>query len=270
MGVLNTTPDSFSDGGDLLVDGCLSLDKVLPRCAQMLAEGAVIIDVGGESTRPGATPISVQQELDRVIPAVAAIAARFDTIISVDTSSAEVITAAAAVGAGLINDVRALERSGALKAAAATGLPVCLMHMQGRPQTMQLAPSYSDVVENVSAYLLDRVRCCKEAGFDGSQLLLDPGFGFGKSAEHNLSLLNRLPQLRALGYPLLVGLSRKSIIGRVLGREVEDRLVGSLSLAVLAVDRGATIIRAHDIQQTVDAVAMAAAVLAESAPEALN
>jgi len=270
MGVLNVTPDSFFDGGKLHAAGRLNIDKALARCAQMLAEGAAIIDVGGESTRPGAVPVAVQQELDRVIPVVEAISTRFDTIVSVDTSSAKVITAAAAAGAGLINDVRALERTGALKAAAATGLPVCLMHMQGQPQTMQQAPCYSDVLEQVSAYLLGRIDCCAAEGIDGSKVLLDPGFGFGKSAQHNLSLLNRLPQLAALGYPLLVGLSRKSIIGQVLARDVGERLAGSLSLAVLAVDRGAAIIRAHDIQQTVDAVTMAAAVGAESVPGVLS
>jgi len=267
MGVLNVTPDSFSDGGKLLSAGRPSLDKVLARTAQMLSEGAAIIDVGGESTRPGAAPVSVQQELDRVIPVVEAISARFDTIVSVDTSAAEVMAAAAAAGAGLINDVRALVREGALAAAVATGLPVCLMHMQGKPQTMQCEPRYSDVIGEVSAYLLGRLACCRAAGIDDSQIVLDPGFGFGKSAQHNLSLLNRLPSLVALGYPVLVGLSRKSVIGAVLARDVEGRLAGSLSLAVLAVDRGATIIRAHDIQQTVDAVAMTAAVLAESLPQ---
>ncbi|WP_369809123.1 dihydropteroate synthase [Oceanicoccus sp. KOV_DT_Chl] len=240
--------------------GELNIDMALFRCEQMLQEGAAIIDVGGESTRPGAEPVGVQQELDRVLPIVNAIHKRFDTIISIDTSSPELMLEAAKVGAGLLNDVRALSRPGAIEAAAATGLPVCLMHMQGQPQTMQQQPDYGNVVREVIDYLLARVASCEQAGIERSQLILDPGFGFGKSVEHNLVLLNRLPQLVAQGMPVLVGLSRKSLIGKVLGREVDQRLAGSLALALLAAQRGASIIRVHDVQQTVDAISLWAAV----------
>lgn len=264
MGVLNVTPDSFSDGGKLTESDVLSVDKAVQRTEEMLLQGAAIIDVGGESTRPGAKTVSLQQEMDRVIPVVEAINRRFDTIISVDSSSAGVITAAAFAGAGMINDVRALEREGALSAVSESGLPVCLMHMQGQPQTMQLDPLYKNIMLEVSAYLLKRIDACLAGGISKKNLLLDPGFGFGKSVTHNLTLLNRLPELQSLGYPLLVGLSRKSTIGKILNREVDDRLAGSLSMAVLAVDRGATIIRAHDIKETVDAVRIAEAVISES------
>lgn len=247
MAVLNTTPDSFSDGGDYYRGQQLDMDMVLRRCEHMLAEGADLIDVGGESTRPGAAPVSVQQELDRVVPVVEAIAQRFDTIISVDSSSAEVMRAAAAAGAGLLNDVRALSRPGALAAAADSGLPVCLMHMQGEPASMQQNPDYSQVVGDVSAYLQARVEACVAQGIATQRIVLDPGFGFGKTAEHNLSLLKNLQQLVKLGFPVLVGLSRKSLIGMVTGREVAQRLPGSLALAALALSRGATILRVHDV-----------------------
>lgn len=260
MGILNVTPDSFSDGGQLHQSGNLSLDKALARVEEMLSQGAAIIDVGGESTRPGAEPISLQQELDRVVPVVEAIAQRLDIIISVDTSSPQVITAAASAGAGLINDVRALERDGALEAAAKTALPVCLMHMQGQPSTMQVDPQYVDVVADVMSYLQSRVRACEAAGIPEKAILLDPGYGFGKSVAHNLALLGRLPELAGLGFPVLVGLSRKSLIGKVLGREVHERLAASLALAVLAAERGANIIRCHDVIETVDALAMLDAV----------
>ena len=256
MGVLNITPDSFSDGGLYLQADTLSLDKVLARVEQMLAEGAAIIDVGGESTRPGAEPVSGQREMDRVLPVVEAIADRFDTVISVDTSSPELMMAAATAGAGLINDVRALEREGAVTAAASTGLPVCLMHMQGQPADMQENPSYTDVVDEVAGYLSGRAGVCVKAGIPLSSILVDPGFGFGKTLEHNLRLLNRLPQLLDLGFPVLVGLSRKSLIGKVLGRDVDRRLAGSLSLAVIAAARGASIVRCHDVAETADALKM--------------
>lgn len=264
MGVLNVTPDSFSDGGQLHKEGQLNLDKVLLRTESMLAEGAAIIDVGGESTRPGALPVSTQQEMDRVLPVVEAIAGRFDTIISVDTSSPNLMLEAAAAGAGLLNDIRALQRPGAFKAAAATGLPVCLMHMQGEPGTMQQAPVYHDVVAEVTAYLLERAEQCVHAGIARRNLLLDPGFGFGKTVEHNLALLNRLPKLVEKGYPVLVGLSRKSLIGKVLGREVNERLAASLALATVAANHGAKIIRAHDVAETVDAVRICDMVMRES------
>ena len=238
MGVLNVTPDSFSDGGALYQQGHLNLDKVLARAEQMLAQGAAIIDIGGESTRPGAEPVSLQEECDRVLPVVEAISGRFDAIISVDTSTPELMTAAAAAGAGLLNDVRALERSGAVKAAAQMELPVCLMHMQGQPQTMQDQPSYYDVVSDVLAYLKERADICARAGIDRSRLLIDPGFGFGKTVDHNLLLLQQLPELVKLGYPVLVGLSRKSLIGKVLGRDVDQRLAGSWLWPCLRLSEG--------------------------------
>ncbi|MFA7554054.1 MAG: dihydropteroate synthase [Spongiibacteraceae bacterium] len=260
MGVLNVTPDSFSDGGSLLEAGSLSLDKALHRVEQMLEQGAAIIDIGGESTRPGAELVSLQEEFDRVMPVVEAIKQRFDTIISVDTSSPKLMLAAAAAGAGLINDIRALERPGAIAAALQAGLPVCLMHMKGQPISMQQAPEYQQVVGDVSDYLQGRVDACLQAGLSSAQIILDPGFGFGKTVAHNLSLLRELSSLAALNYPLLVGLSRKSLIGALLGRAVDQRLAGSLTLAVLAVERGASIVRAHDVAETVDAMRLCAAV----------
>ncbi|MBQ0753185.1 MAG: dihydropteroate synthase [Gammaproteobacteria bacterium] len=255
MGVLNVTPDSFSDGGRFL-----DTDVMLRRVADMLAEGASLIDVGGESTRPGADPVSIQQELDRVIPAVEAIHSEFDTIISLDTSTPEVIRAGAAAGAGFINDVRALQREGALQAAADTGLPICLMHMQGEPATMQGAPSYDDVTAEVQAFFAERLIACRFAGIEENRIVLDPGFGFGKTDAQNVELLAALPSMMALGLPLLVGLSRKSMIGRLLGREVEDRMVGSVALALMAMERGASIVRAHDVAQTMDALRLFCAV----------
>lgn len=252
MGVLNTTPDSFSDGGSYYRDGRLSLDIALSRAEHMVAEGAAILDIGGESTRPGALPVGEQEELDRVVPLVEAIAARLDAVISVDTSTPAVMTAAAAAGAGLINDVRALGRPGALRAAADSGLPVCLMHMQGEPGTMQQAPHYEDVVREVGDYLEQRVQACREAGIARERILLDPGFGFGKTDEHNLALLRGLDRLAPAEMPVLAGLSRKSMIGRLLGREVDERLPGSLALAMLAAQRGARILRVHDVAATVD------------------
>ena len=259
MGVINTTPDSFADGGTLYESSRLSLDKVLVRARAMVAAGAAILDIGGESTRPGAAPVSAAQEMDRVLPAVERIAAELDVIVSVDTSSPALMTAAAALGAGVLNDVRALARTGALQAAAATGLPVCLMHMRGEPDTMQQGPRYSDVVEEVADFLRLRVAACEAAGIPGNRLLLDPGFGFGKTLQHNLQLLRGLPRLAELGLPLLVGLSRKSMIQQLIGRPVEERQPASLALAVLAVERGAAIIRTHDVAATVDAVAMCTA-----------
>jgi dihydropteroate synthase len=249
MGVLNVTPDSFSDGGRFV-----DTDVMLRRVAEMLADGASIIDVGGESTRPGAAPVSTQQEFDRVMPAIEAIHSEFDTIISLDTSTPEVIRAGAAAGAGFINDVRALRREGALQAAADTGLPVCLMHMQGEPTTMQSKPTYDDVVVQVQNFFIERIAACEAAGIDPRQIVLDPGFGFGKTDGQNLGLLAALPSMMALGFPLLVGLSRKSMIGRLLGRDVDDRMVGSVALALMAMERGASIVRVHDVAQTMDAL----------------
>lgn len=262
MGVVNTTPDSFSDGGTLYRGNQLNLDLAMTRSRAMVVAGAAIIDVGGESTRPGARAVSVQQELDRVIPLVGRIVSELEVIVSVDTSSAAVMEAAAAAGAGLINDVRSLTRVGALDAAAKSGLPVCLMHMQGNPDTMQSAPQYEDVVVEVGAYLDQRIAACEQAGIAADRILLDPGFGFGKTVRHNLQLLQALPKFAQLGLPVLVGLSRKSMIAHIIGREVDDRLPASLALAVMAVQRGANIIRTHDVAETTDALAMVAALTA--------
>lgn len=252
MGILNTTPDSFSDGGSYYLGDRLSVDQALFRAEQMLAQGASIIDVGGESTRPGAAVVTEQEELDRVMPVIEALVQQLDALVSVDTSTARVIRESARVGASLINDVRALEREGALQAAVDSRLPVCLMHMQGQPQTMQQQPHYSDVWLDVSGYLQNRAQACTAAGIPQDQILLDPGFGFGKTLAHNFTLLRQLPRLQALGYPLLVGMSRKSMIGQLLNRPVDQRLAGSLALALLAAQKGAAIIRVHDVAETVD------------------
>lgn len=256
MGIINTTPDSFSDGGTLFQGAKLDVDRAMARARDMVIGGAAVLDIGGESTRPGAEPVSTDEEMDRVIPLVELIAAELDTVISVDTSSPGVMREAASAGAGLINDVRALSREGALAAAAATNLPVCLMHMKGEPNTMQVAPQYVDVVSEVGNYLMERVAVCEQQGIDRGRLLLDPGFGFGKTATHNLQLLQGLPRLLELGLPLVAGLSRKSLIGKILGRDVDQRLPASIALAVLAAERGAVLIRTHDVLATADALAM--------------
>ena len=256
MGILNTTPDSFSDGGSYYGERGLDLDLVLAQAEQMVNEGAAILDIGGESTRPGAAPVTEAEELERVVPVVEAIASRLDVVISVDTSTASVMRDTAAAGAGIINDVRALTRPGALQAAAATGLPVCLMHMQGQPGTMQAKPEYTDVVAEVRAYLDERLQACEEAGIPRDKVIYDPGFGFGKNDDHNLALLRHLPELAPQGVPILVGMSRKSMIGRLLGREVDQRLAGSLALAMLSAQRGAAIIRVHDVAATTDVLKM--------------
>jgi dihydropteroate synthase len=255
MGVLNVTPDSFSDGGRFDRP-----QQALAHARQMVEDGASFIDVGGESTRPGAKPVSLQQELDRVCPVVEAIAGELDVVISVDTSSPQVMTQTAALGAGLINDVRALTREGALLAAANTGLPVCLMHSQGEPDTMQNNPHYQDVCAQVSLFLAQRVLAAQQAGIDSSNIMLDLGFGFGKSLEHNLRLLARAEQFAVLGYPLLLGLSRKSMLGAITGRNVEERLPASLAAATICAMKGASVVRVHDVRETVDVVRMAAAI----------
>jgi len=256
MGILNTTPDSFSDGGNLYQNNHLSLDKVLARAEAMVKDGAGILDVGGESTRPGASPVGVAEEMDRVVPVVEAISAALDVVVSVDTSSPAVIVAAAEAGAGLINDVRALQKPGALLAAASTNLPVCLMHMQGAPGSMQAAPNYAGVLSEVSEFLQRRVRACNEAGISADRIILDPGFGFGKTLEHNLELFRHLNTFVSTGMPLLVGVSRKSMIGNVLGRDVDQRMAGSLALALLSVQAGASILRVHDVAETYDVIRM--------------
>lgn len=257
MGVLNITPDSFSDGGQYYQAGDKQCTKALARAAEMVDEGAQFIDVGGESTRPGASAVSLQQELDRVIPVVEKIAANLDCIISVDTSSPEVMLAAANAGAGLLNDVRAFQRDGALAAAAATGLPLCLMHMRGEPEHMQDQPRYESVVDEVRDFLLTRVLSCKDAGIAVDRLIVDPGFGFGKTLTHNLLLLKSLSELRIGDLPILVGMSRKSMIGEILNKPASERLYGGIALAALAVDQGASIIRCHDVAATCDAVNVA-------------
>lgn len=259
MAVINVTPDSFSDGGVFHRDGVL-LDKVLARVEQVCRDGAAIVDIGGESTRPGAASVGVDEECDRVLPVVAAISARFDVIISVDTSTPRVMREAAACGAGMINDVRALSRGTALHAAADSGLPVCLMHMQGEPDSMQRRPEYVDIVTEVRSYFHERVAACAAAGIGLDRIVLDPGFGFGKNLQHNMSLFKHLPALRDLPCPLLVGVSRKSMIGAITGRDVAERVAGSAVLAAMAVERGANIIRAHDIKETVDAIKLTRAV----------
>ncbi|MEH8137251.1 dihydropteroate synthase [Gallibacterium anatis] len=249
MGILNVTPDSFSDSGKFF-----SLDKALYHAEEMLKQGASIIDVGGESTRSMAEEVTLQQELDRVIPVVEAIRQRFDCWISVDTSKAEVMKAAADAGMDLINDIRALTEENALQTAAELDLPVCLMHMQGQPKTMQANPEYQNVVEEVLAWLLQRAAICEQAGVRKENIILDIGFGYGKTLQHNYQLLNHLEQFVATGYPLLIGLSRKSMIGNLLQKDVNHRLVGSVAGALISVMKGAHIVRVHDVEATVDAL----------------
>lgn len=254
MGILNVTPDSFSDGGRFD-----SLTKALDQTERMLAAGADIIDVGGESTRPGASEVSEQLEMDRVLPVIEAINGRFDTIISLDTSKAAVMREGAAHGVGLINDVRALQEPGAMAAALESALPVCLMHMQGQPRVMQHDPRYENVVVEVGEFLRRRRKACVDIGMDASQVVLDPGFGFGKTLTHNLQLLRHLGDL-ALESPLLVGLSRKRMFAQILGSDSADRVSASVSAAVLCVERGASIVRVHDVEPTVQALAVLRAV----------
>ena len=249
MGILNVTPDSFSDGGRYT-----SLELALLRAHEMVSAGASIIDIGGESTRPGAATVGAQQELDRVAPLVERIAAECDVIISVDTSTPAVIRESARLGAGLINDVRSLQRDGALDAAAATHLPVCLMHMRGEPQTMQDEPYYNDVAVEVAGFLQERIDACVTAGIAVERIVLDPGFGFAKNTQHNYELFKRLPELLSLQRPLLVGVSRKSMFGNILQQPVDQRLYGSLALAIMALERGAKILRVHDVAATMDAL----------------
>ena len=250
MGILNVTPDSFSDGG------CYQrVDEALHHAETMVGQGAVMVDVGGESTRPGASPVSEQEELDRVIPVVEALARSVDVCISIDTSTPSVMTAAAAAGAHFLNDVRALERDGALEAAAATGLPVCLMHMKGVPASMQNNPLYRNVVTDVLDYLDKRLSTAESAGLNKTQLLIDPGFGFGKSYEHNYELLQRLDELQTLGVPVLAGLSRKTMIGQACGQTLPaERVLGSVAGAVACAMKGAAILRVHDVMETVEAL----------------
>lgn len=256
MGVLNVTPDSFSDGG-LFV----GRDAALRQAEAMARDGAAIIDIGGESTRPGAADVPEQQELDRVLPVVEAVVSAVDVPVSIDTSKPAVMRAAVAAGAGMINDIRALRAEGALEAAVDLQRPVCLMHMQGQPRTMQHQPAYDDVVAEVAGFLAERVRACVAAGLDEKSIVVDPGFGFGKSPRHNVELLSNLRQLRTLGRPILVGLSRKSTLGELTGRDVGERMPASIAAAVIAVLEGAEIVRVHDVRETVDALRVTTAVL---------
>ncbi|MFC4308230.1 dihydropteroate synthase [Steroidobacter flavus] len=257
MGILNVTPDSFSDGGRFI-----DVSKALEHALRMIEQGAAMIDVGGESTRPGANDVSEEEEIRRVVPVIEALIARTSIPISIDTSKAAVMSAAVAAGASLINDVRALQAPGALEAAAKTDAAVCLMHMQGQPRTMQHEPRYDDVVGEVTAFLEQRVEACQAAGIGRDRLVLDPGIGFGKRLEHNLALLAHLPELGRSGLPLLVGVSRKSMFQALLGRPVEQRLAGGLAVATAAVLAGAGILRVHDVAETVDAVKVAQALRA--------
>ena len=261
MGVLNVTPDSFSDGGRWH-----GRDAALRHAADMIREGADIIDVGGESTRPGAEAVPEQEELDRVVPVLEALAGEFDVVLSVDTGKAAVMRAAVAAGAGMLNDVYALRQPGALEAAGQLDVPVCLMHMQGEPRSMQTDPRYGDVVAEVERFLLERAEAAVAAGVSRGHIVLDPGFGFGKTAEHNLALLRALPRLAGRGYPVLAGLSRKRLLETLTGRPVDQRLAGSLALAMAAARGGASIVRVHDVAETVDVLRVMAAAWPEAGP----
>ncbi|PHM45186.1 hypothetical protein Xmau_01399 [Xenorhabdus mauleonii] len=256
MGILNVTPDSFSDGGTYN-----TFDTALRHAAKMIEEGATIIDVGGESTRPGADDVSDQEELDRVVPVIEALTQRFDAWVSVDTSKAAVIRESANAGAHIINDIRALQEPGALTAAAQTGLPICLMHMQGQPRTMQAEPDYDDVLTEVKAFLIQQIELCVAAGITKNNLILDPGFGFGKNLSHNYQLLAHLQEFHDLGLPILAGMSRKSMIGQLINVPPKERVAGSVACAVIAAMQGAQIIRVHDVKETVQAMKIVQATL---------
>ncbi len=250
MGILNTTPDSFSDGGSYI-----QLDKALMRAQQMIDAGVAIIDIGGESTRPGAPDVSLEEELQRVIPLITAIRQQNAQVwISIDTSKTEVMRQAIVAGADLINDVRALQEPGALDVAAQAQVPVCIMHMQGQPRTMQMAPQYDNVVEEVCAFLVERIAACEAAGIKRENIILDPGFGFGKSIQHNYHLLAHLEQFHRFGLPVLAGMSRKSMIFKTLNKQPAECVAGSVACATLAASKGAQIIRVHDVEQTLDAL----------------
>jgi len=249
MGILNVTPDSFSDGGKFN-----SLDNALTQAKAMVDAGVTIIDIGGESTRPGAPDVALEEELQRVIPIIKAIRQQSDVWISIDTSKAEVMRQAAEAGADIINDVRALQEPGALEVAAKTGLPICLMHMQGQPRTMQANPHYDDLLLEVGEFLEERISACESVGISREQLILDPGFGFGKTIEHNYHMLAHLEQFHKFGLPLLAGMSRKSMIFKLLDKAPAECVAASVSCATIAAMKGAQIIRVHDFEQTLDAV----------------
>lgn len=255
MGVLNVTPDSFSDGGKFN-----NTDRAMNTALRMENQGAGIIDIGGESTRPGAQAVSVEDELARVIPVIESIRQKSDIPISIDTSKPEVMSAAINAGASMINDVNALRAKGAIQVAAEAQVPVCIMHMQGNPRSMQTNPSYDDVTNDVIDFLLGRADECVSAGINEREIALDPGFGFGKTVQHNYALFASLPRLLKLGYPVLVGVSRKSMIGAVTDKSTEQRLAGSIAAATIAAEMGAHIIRVHDVDETVDAVKVVGAI----------
>lgn len=252
MGIVNTTPDSFSDGGLWL-----EFDQAVQHARDMVEAGADIIDIGGESTRPGSQAVPVQQELDRVVPVIEAITSETDVLVSIDTSKPQVMREAVRAGAGMINDVYALRQPGAVETAASLGVPVCLMHMQGEPRDMQVRPEYGDVVSEVEQFLLQRAQAAQSAGIPPGDIMLDPGFGFGKTLEHNLALFRALPQMCSRSYPVLVGISRKSMLGALTGRPVQSRLAASLAAAVEAARAGAAVVRVHDVAETVDALKVA-------------
>lgn len=263
MGILNVTPDSFSDGGQFN-----SLERALEQAQRMIDAGVAIIDIGGESTRPGAPDVSLDEELARVVPIIQAIRARSDVWISIDTSKAQVMAQAIAAGADIINDVRALQEPGALEVAAQSGLPICLMHMKGQPRTMQANPSYDDLLVEVGEFLQERMQACQAAGIDKAQLILDPGFGFGKTLEHNYHMLAHLEQFHRFGLPLLAGMSRKSMLFKLLDKAPAECMAASVSCATIAAMKGAQIIRVHDYEQTLDAMKVVEMVKANHSPSA--
>ncbi len=259
MGVLNVTPDSFSDGGEFAL-----VDTAVHQAKLMVDAGASIIDIGGESTRPQATPVSIEEELSRVVPVITAIRSVSNVVISIDTSKPEVMEQAVEAGANIINDVYALRQAGALEMAASLGVAVCLMHMQDKPETMQDKPCYSNVVDEVNDFFSRRIEACEASGIVEENIILDPGFGFGKTLQHNLSLLAHLDSFNSHGRPILVGLSRKSMLGTILDKSVDQRVIGSVSAALMAVIKGASIVRVHDVAQTSDALKIYNAVQSEN------
>ena len=260
MGILNVTPDSFSDGGHYS-----QTDIAVKQAYKFIEEGADIIDIGGESTRPNAEPVSLQEELDRVIPVIESLASKIDIPLSIDTYKPAVMRAAIAAGASIVNDVKALQEAGAIEAVANADVAVCLMHMQGEPRNMQDDPHYDDVVEDVVTFLLDRVAICEQAGIQKNRLLIDPGFGFGKTRMHNITLIQQLNTLANTGYPVLVGLSRKSVLGQMTGNDIDARLYVSVSAAVISAINGAKILRVHDVKATVEALKVVTAILPKEA-----
>jgi dihydropteroate synthase len=249
MGVLNVTPDSFSDGGQYI-----SKSEAIRQANLMTSQGATIIDIGGESTRPGASPVSLDEELNRVLPVIEAIRSTSDILISIDTSKAEVMKQAVDAGASIVNDVYGLRQPGALEAVAALQVPICLMHMQLEPETMQLSPQYNNVIDDVKSFFEERINACEKVGISRSKIILDPGFGFGKKLEHNLELLANLSEFKSLGCPILVGLSRKSMFGDLLGKPVSERTSASVVAAIIAITNGASVVRVHDVEETSEAL----------------